>query len=267
MKTINLETEVIRENSKILAVENETLAAQLKLDNEVAKVLQKADASYKQELWGELGFDYKLAEAARISKEREDFSHLPQNRIMGIGAIKAVCLKHGLRFLPTRYYKGALDEGIGAKLEEFKGLNGGKLPIIGVYEMASGGGAIGEGRPQFYIAAPSESFVLQPMPRDPLLFCRLNSIKFFLLHKWGTDLEDNGRKHDITEGNWNSIFSNTASGLASTLITIGNSANAFRTYVTGNLGTSTSGQYYVSTGTSNAANWTTTQNAMVFGSA
>lgn len=224
MNTINLETEVIRENTKILAAEQTHLDQQVKLDAEVDKVLHNADAAYREQLMGELGFDYKLAEAVKIKAERAEFAHLPQNRILGTNAIKAVCIKHGLRFLPTRFYKGALDEGIGAKLEEFKSLNGGKLPVVANSEMCHGSNQGNGGKTQFYIAAPSESFALQPYPRDPLLFCRLNADKFFLLHKWGADLERDGKKHDVTESNWNSVF-----GAAAQLIT-GTSAITLEAY-------------------------------------
>lgn len=219
MKTINLETEVIRENTRVLEAESITLAEQAKLDAEVNKVLETADASYREGIMSDLGFDYKLAEAVKIKQGRDAYAHLPQNRIMGKDAIKAICVKHGLRFLPTRFYKGALDSGIGAKLEEFRTANGGKLPVCGANELVQDGqGRINTaGIPQFYIAAPSESFVLQPAPRDPLLFCRLSEDKFFLLHKWGADLERDGKPHGITERNWNSVFT-AAMDFASNLL-------------------------------------------------
>lgn len=157
---------------------------------------------------GELGFDYKLAEASKLKAERLQFSALPQNRIMSLGAIRKVCLKYGLRFLPTRFYKGALDSGIGPKVDEFKALLG-SLPTITEPEiMQDTLAAIGAGLParsQFYIAAPSESFAITLAPKDPLLFCRLSFDKFFLVHKWGADLKEKDvAKHDIHSRNWNS---------------------------------------------------------------
>lgn len=208
MTTIDLEQEIIRENNSTLASEEKHLSSQAKLDAEVDKVLANADAAYKQGLMAELGFDYKLAEAQKIIIERLSFASLPQNRIMSYEAIKATCLKYGLRFLPTRYYKGALDAGIGPKLEDFKAKLGGSLPMVNDVELC-GGGAKAEmtGKTQMYIAAPSESFHLQPVPRDPLLFCRLTGSKFFLIHKWGADLlKKDTEKHDIRDHNWNSPF-------------------------------------------------------------
>lgn len=208
MTTINIEKSVIAENRKVLDAEEITLAEQAKLDAEVNKILESADRAYRDELMGELGFDYKLAKAVAITKGRQEFSMLPQDRIMDLTAIKKTCMDYSLRFLPTRLYKGALDAGIGAKLEEFKAKLDGKLPVSGAPELCQDEAQKNqEGRPQFYIAAPAESFELRPVPRDPLLFCRLNATKFFLLHKWGTDLdakEVRDRKGQVTESNWNS---------------------------------------------------------------
>lgn len=205
--TINLQDEILRENSETLASEEKLLAEQSKLDREVDKVLHDADNAYHQEREGMLamlGFDYKLAEAQKLKAERLKFCALPQNRIMSLGAIKNVCLKYGLRFLPTRFYKGALDSGIGPKVEEFRALLG-DIPLIAEPEILQGSAPSNTNKAQFYIAAPSESFALTLAPKDPLLFCRLGLDKFFLVHKWGADLKKkDAAKHDITGDNWNS---------------------------------------------------------------
>lgn len=210
MKTINVEQEIISKNREVLLREGVSLADQKLLDAQVEKILTQADAAYYKErdqVMSELGFDYKLAEACRIRHERETFAHLPAERIMSLEAIKATCLKFGLRFLPTRFYRGALDEGIGTKLDQFRAMSRGELPKTLEAEQLAGGGLIDGNRAQFYIAAPSESFVLQLIPKDPLLFCRLSLKKFFLIHKWGDDLnEADVKKHDIGENNWNSQF-------------------------------------------------------------
>lgn len=214
MSTINLEQEILRENTAVLASEKTILDEQAKLDAEVEKVLANAEATYLDGIMVELGFNYKLDEAQRIRRERDAFAKLPQNRIMSLDAIRATCIKYGLRFLPTRYYKGALDSGIGPKLEEFRTAMGGKLPKVDTREVLMNSLTTVSGeRVQMYIAAPSESFALQPMPRDPLLFCRLSEKKFYLLHKWGADLTTaDVRKNEIDSNNWNSPFSSSAAG-------------------------------------------------------
>lgn len=210
--TIDLEQEIVRANTATLQDEQTHLDAQAKLDHEIAKVQDAVASAYKAGIMDELGFDYQTAEARRIRSERTDFAALPQNRIMSTNAIKAVCLKYGLRFLPTRFYKGALDTGIGPAVEKTKALLNGKLPLVRepefiqeLYERKPGA----QDGAQFAIAAPSAAFALQPRPVDPLLFLRLNSLKWFLVHKWGDDLKTGDvRKGEIGEHNWNSTFSN-----------------------------------------------------------
>lgn len=209
--TIDLEQEIVSANTATLAVENLTIAEQHKLDQEAAKVQQeKIAGAYKDGLLSELGFDYELAEARRIRQERDQFAALPQNRIMSIEAIKAVCLKYELRFLPTRFYKGALDAGIAPAVAKVKDLLK-ELPAAHTGEQLLGyNSAMADnlkGKPQFCIAAPSEAFALQPRPKDPLLFLRLNAFKWFLVHKWGDDLKTSDiRKGEVHLSNWNSPF-------------------------------------------------------------
>jgi hypothetical protein len=208
MSTINLELEITRRNRAVIEKEQESLNEQKRLDGEVERVLANADAAYRNTLMSELGFDYKLTEAQAIQKERDGFPGLPKDRIMDADAIKGICIEFGLRFLPTRFYKGALHEGIGPALEKFRMQAGGTLPVTSEPELMRGRAVpmSAPTGPQFYICAPEESFVLRPVPKDPLLFCRLSAKKFFLVHKWGTDLdagEAEKRKGTVTERNWN----------------------------------------------------------------
>lgn len=209
MSTINLEQEIIRENESTLAVEQTHLDAQAKLDAEVEKVLATADEKYREGLMSELGFDYKHAEAVKIRQEREMLARFPSNRIMSKDAIKATCIKYGLRFLPTRFYKGQLDAGIGPAVEAFRMYCGGEFPKINATELCSEAFyGTNTGTVQFYIAAPASEFVLKPKPQDPLLFARLSLDKFFLIHKWGDDLKTGDiRKGQTDQSNWNSQYS------------------------------------------------------------
>lgn len=224
MSTINLETELIARNEATLAKERKLLDEQAKIDALVDNMLQIADENYRDELLGTLGFDYKIHEAQAVKKEREQFKHLPAERIFDLSAIKATCIEYGLRCLPTRHFKGQLDSRLGAKLEEFKRLCGGELPkvdweenltpmdvtLLGIWggaETARTPRRTGFQATQFFICAPADQFVLQDKPKDPLLFCRLSMDKFFLLHKWGDDLETaHLRVGQTTERNWNSVY-------------------------------------------------------------
>lgn len=218
---INLETEILRENDATLASEQVELAEQAKLDAEVDKVLQSVDEQYRVGLMEELGFDYKRAEAQKIIALRKALEPFPKNRIMSKEAIRATCIKYGLRFLPTRFFKGQLDACIGPALAQYKGYCPGGQPISfqSLEEVLNDGVApwtmvharhVVDG-PQYYIAAPADQFVLQPRPRDPLLFARLTFDKFFLIAKWGDDLKTGDiRKGQTTSENWNSVYTDEA---------------------------------------------------------
>lgn len=180
MFTVNIADKMTKANAKALARDEAILAEEAKMQAEVSKLIEDSRELAKSEervdLVQTLGLDYHVKEATRIHGVRAKWSHLPQERIFTLGAIRETCVKYGLRFLPTEYYKGSLDEGIGAQVEELKRLNGGKLPADR-YDTT-----------RFYIAAPASSFVLQARPKDPLLFCDLGNNHFYLVHKWGTDL-------------------------------------------------------------------------------
>ncbi len=180
--TVNLQSSMIRANRKVLARDNAVLSKQAALDGEIAKLIadskEEGQRMDKAELMSTLGLDYKLAEAAKIEAQTNQWAHLPQDRIFSRAAIKKVCHAYGLRFLLSSHYKGALDEGIAPAIEDLKRANRGSLPLFsGSY-----------GVPSFCIAAPAESFDLKPRPKDPLLFCALGDGRYYLVHKWGNDL-------------------------------------------------------------------------------
>jgi len=214
---INLETEILRENDSTLASEQKELNEQAKLDAEVDKVLQSVEEKYRDGLMEELGFDYKRAEAQKIIALRTALEPFPKNRIMSKEAIRATCVKYGLRFLPTRFFKGTLDACIGPALAQYKSYCPGGKPIEfqslpevlneGIPPWTIGASPQVVDGPQYYIAAPADQFVLQPRPRDPLLFARLTFDKFFLIAKWGDDLKTGEiRKGHTNEENWNSVY-------------------------------------------------------------
>lgn len=199
---------MVRENTESLAKEQVHLDEQAKLDAEVDKVLNAADAKYNESLMSELGFDYKLSEAQVIRRERELLARFPGNRIFSANAIRATCVKYGLRFLPTRFYKGHLDAGIGPAVEGYRKMAGGEFLKVQAAELLEGRiNPSSEATVQFYIAAPASEFVLRELPRDPLLFARVSIGKFFLIHKWGDDLlTADIRKGETDELNWNSEY-------------------------------------------------------------
>lgn len=180
--TVNLADQMTAAKRRVVAHDEAILAEEAKMRAEVSKLIDESKALAKAddhlELMQTLGLNYHVAEATRVRESRAAWGHLPQERIFTTAAIRETCIKYNLRFLSSSLYRGVLDEGIGAKVEELKSLNGGALPA----------GYLTGGASEFFIAAPKESFVLQERPKDPLLFCRLDRDHYYLIHKWGKDL-------------------------------------------------------------------------------
>lgn len=190
--SVNLADKMVAANRKVLASQTAVLAHQEAMDQQIEKLRVGAEKAFVDGKAAEsldaakvLGFDFKLAEASALKAQNAAISHLPQDRIFTTAAIKDVCLTYGLRFLPTKHFKGALDDNIPAKLEEFKCLNGGYLS----YPYPRSHPNRNERMDcEYYIAAPAASFKLTPRPKDPLLFASLGSDRWYLIHKWGDDL-------------------------------------------------------------------------------
>jgi hypothetical protein len=182
--TVNLQDKLIAENRRAIARDIAVLDRQLAMDRETEKLvdrqLDRATAEVeaeKRDVLKTLGMDYKLAEATKIVETHEKFKHLPQERIFTEDAIKRICITYNLRFLSTSLYCGTLDPEIPHKIAELRHWNRGHLPGEARFSEA-----------KFMIAAPKESFVLQERPIDPLLFCHLEGDRYFLVHKWGSDI-------------------------------------------------------------------------------
>lgn len=93
---------------------------------------------------------------------------LDKDRIFHSKEIKKICVDYRLRFLDSKYFKGAYPQ---AAFDEIKYLeNKHKITIDG-----------------FKIIAPSKMFVLEKAD-DPLLFAPIGNDYFYLIHKWGNDL-------------------------------------------------------------------------------
>jgi len=83
--------------------------------------------------------------------------------------IEDIAVKYRLRFLPTKYFKNKIPQEAIFKIKEIEKSNSIQVK-------------------QFYILAPSEAFDLEDCNKDPLLFIPLKNNKFYLVHKWGSDL-------------------------------------------------------------------------------
>lgn len=165
MIKINLEESLIRENRK-LAIPKELL-----LINEYDKFTELVE----NDALSRVGLNNALKEGQTIKKnitdKKEQTKGYNQDRVFHISQIEGICKKYYLRFLPAEKYRGAIDS---------------ELPNrISAFEIAYN---VTCGKWNTRIVAPLESFELQERPKDPLFFYKINDDYFYLIHKWGNDL-------------------------------------------------------------------------------
>ena len=98
-----------------------------------------------------------------------DFDQLDSDKIYHISSIKKTCIDFRLRFLDIKYFKSPLPKKAFEKIAALENTHNTNL---------SG----------FKIMAPSKMFVLEKTD-DPLLFVPLGNDYFYLIHKWGKDLQ------------------------------------------------------------------------------
>ncbi len=165
MTTINLEKSLIRENRK-LAIPKELL-----LINEYDKFTSLVE----NDALSRVGLNRTLKEGKniknRINQKREQTEVFTQERVFHISQIKGICEKYRLRFLPTRKYRGIIDNDLPNRISTFEVAYNLKCTEYNTR-----------------IVAPMESFELEKRPKDPLMFYEINDEYFYLIHKWGNDL-------------------------------------------------------------------------------
>lgn len=97
-----------------------------------------------------------------------NINELDPDRIYHLEDIKTICIDYRLRFLSSRYFKGA-------------------IPPEGLIEIKTLEKKHRTSLKGFKILAPSRLFKLEN-PDDPLLFSPIGNGYYYLIHKWGNDL-------------------------------------------------------------------------------
>lgn len=92
------------------------------------------------------------------------------NAVYAKQAIKELCIKFRLRFLPSSFYAGTLPYEAVQAIKQFEA----QFPQV---------------QAQYHIVAPAEFFKLKDRYADPLLFADLGNGKYYLLHQWGADFK------------------------------------------------------------------------------
>ncbi|MBK8707798.1 MAG: hypothetical protein IPN30_04810 [Flavobacteriales bacterium] len=95
---------------------------------------------------------------------------LDPDRVFDLDSIKALCIRYRLRFLPGKLYKGSIHNQAVHAIRRLE--RKAETPLSG-----------------FLFMAPSTQFKLCDSEVDPLLFVPLGDDRFYLVHKWGNDLD------------------------------------------------------------------------------
>lgn len=96
-------------------------------------------------------------------------SDLDPQRIYHLSDIKSICVDYRLRFLAANRFKGSIP------VEAIREIN--RIECDADVELSS-----------FRIVAPAELFRLDEKDKDPMLFMPLNNGYYYLIHKWGGEL-------------------------------------------------------------------------------
>ena len=98
-----------------------------------------------------------------------NFDLLETENIFHIDQIKKICIDYRLRFLDTKYFKGQIPDEAISKIKRLEKEH--HTEIKG-----------------YKIIAPSKLFKLEDKD-DPLLFAPIGNGYYYLIHKWGNDLQ------------------------------------------------------------------------------
>lgn len=97
-----------------------------------------------------------------------NFDLLETDKIYHIDAIKTICIDYRLRFLDTKYFKNEIPYSAISKIKALEKAH--NISLSG-----------------FKIIAPSKLFKLENAD-DPILFAPIGNGYYYLIHKWGNDL-------------------------------------------------------------------------------
>jgi len=153
MKRTNIEERLKRHRDKAIS--------ETDLLNAVKSILQADDDK------DALVLDTLVNGEARHSNDF-DFDLLQTSNIYHIDHIKEICIDYRLRFLDSKYFKGELPYEAISKIKQLEKQHGTQLK-------------------GFKIIAPSKLFKLENAD-DPLLFAPIGNGYYYLIHKWGNDL-------------------------------------------------------------------------------
>jgi hypothetical protein len=138
-------------------------------ENETKSLMSQVSELFENEKIREQRIRIKLSERAKSLNETIVLNPEDFDKIYSLETIEKISIKYNLRFLDTEHFKSEFPYEAIMKIKNFE--NKYKLNVT-----------------SFKILAPHEVFKLTDVNADPLLFVPLADNKYYLMHKWGTDL-------------------------------------------------------------------------------
>lgn len=174
MFKVDLEKKLI--DSKKATIK-EALRAQKDDDSLLAQANELLEGDSENDLYmlRNLGFQKAIDANRKVQEKmmnkRSVLNNIKSEKVFTIAEIKTICMNYGLRFLDIEHYKGNLPSNIAASIKAAAKETGYDSSML-----------------DLYIIAPKDSFELQAEPKDPLLFAKLLDGSYYLVCKWGDDL-------------------------------------------------------------------------------
>jgi hypothetical protein len=209
MMTIDLEKELIKTNKTLMTPEELLIVKEYEQNAGILNDDSLLRVGLNKNLLG--GQRIK----GRISKLQEETKAFKQELVFHISQIEEICNKYYLRFLPSNLYNGTVDKELPFKINSFEAAYGVRcqcdenygyefefagirMPLFffdkrrGTLEIQQGTETKEEKpnprKQNTFIVAPHSSFKLEERPKDPLFFYKINDEYYYLIHKWGNDL-------------------------------------------------------------------------------
>lgn len=185
MLTVNLEKELIRQNKRVVTSEE---LLYIKEYDQLAPHLPKDDTLTR--VFGETAAEVGMAIKETTEQEKKETEVFNKERVFHISQIETLCKKYHLKFLPSIYYSGTIDKHLPGKISQFEiaynaRCNPWTYKPVDEYSPRRGSYATGG---DTFVAAPANSFALEERPKDPLMFYKINESYYYLIHKWGNDI-------------------------------------------------------------------------------
>lgn len=191
--TINLEKALIKANKKVLAPEELLLVKEYETNG----ALINDDSLRRVGLSQQIQLAKDTIDSHR--NKEDETKRFKQERVFHISQIEQTCNNYRLRFLPSVLYKGTIDKELPFKITNFEAAYNVKCECVEPRDWRW----VGNDETQnTFIMAPASSFKLQEKPKDPLFFYKINDEYYYLIHKWGNDLNVFRRMFPLLSKSW-----------------------------------------------------------------